>query len=85
MMKANECWVSGIKPLGYKLHISTTTARGEIEFSDYREAIAMQRAIRGGSLAASLATCEARMQSDQANAEFWRRLAGSLRKARAMI
>jgi len=34
---------------------------------------------------AALEICEARMQSDPANAEFWRRLAGSLRKARAMI
>ena len=36
-------------------------------------------------LDAAMRVCEARTRSDPANAEFWRRLAGSLRKARAMI
>ena len=36
-------------------------------------------------LDAASQVCEARTRSDPANAEFWHRLAGSLRKARAMI
>ena len=37
------------------------------------------------AVAAAADVCAARMVSDPVNAEFWRRLAGSLRKASAMV
>jgi hypothetical protein len=40
------CWTSGLKPLGYRVHLFAPALNGEIKCADYRQAMALQRAIR---------------------------------------
>ena len=40
------CYVTGIKPTGYTVHVATPAISGRLYANDYRTAIAMQRAIR---------------------------------------
>lgn len=42
----NACWTTGLKPLGYAVHITHATVSGTIRTPYYRTAMAMQRAIR---------------------------------------